>query len=69
LSTSQTLANALGGYLIVNPVAELGNQGTTVEFGIATSKTDSAEKFITDIKILKENSLSSNELCSNLSSS
>lgn len=54
LNTSQTLANALGGYLSVYPYVGTGDYGTVAEFGITLSRSDQSLKFKKDVKILTQ---------------
>jgi hypothetical protein len=49
MSTADTLASALGGYLKVKTHIELPNRGTKVEFGILTTNCLAPDKFRADI--------------------
>lgn len=49
MSTADTLASALGGYLKVKTHTKLPNRGTKAEFGILTTNCLAPDKFIADI--------------------
>ena len=58
------LASALGGYLNINPAGEVRSRGSTVEFGIPVSRSELAEKFCADVRLMRESGTSSNDISS-----
>jgi hypothetical protein len=49
MSTADTLANVLGGYLNIQTCTISPNRGTKAEFGILTTSSLAPEKFHADI--------------------
>lgn len=49
MSTANTLATELGGYLNIKTRTELPNRGTKAEFGVLTTNSLTPEKFRTEI--------------------
>ncbi len=49
ISTADTLASALGGYLNINTRTNFPNRGTVAEFGVLTTNSLAADKFRADI--------------------